>query len=158
MSKEHLVVSDMQTKFINEDSVFDLELKKNILKKIILDFRARHIPITYTFFWPEIKFGPIIPDLQPMDYSEIVSKENTSAFSSFGFIQRINDANLLYITGCNLHACIKLTVEDAVKKGLDVVVFDNATFASKYYPRQNRDTRIKFFFMPRVKVRKYINA
>jgi nicotinamidase-related amidase len=154
MSKEHLIVSDMQTGLISRDKVNNIPEKVQTLQEIISGFRARGVPITFTMF-PEYHSGPLIPELLPVNTDELVMKDESDAFSSPKFIERVNGADLLYVTGCNLHVCIRLTVDDAVQRGMTVVIFNNATFASNYYPMENLQTQLHFLTSPNIGVVDY---
>ena len=153
MSREQLVVIDMQEDFISDKQGEKVERVKKVLQEIITSARDANIPITYTMY-PDNSYGSIVPEIEPKP-NEIFVKNNTSAFLSKEFCQRIQGSHLLYVTGCNVHACIRLTVEDAVKSGLEVVIFKNATLAHDDYLKKTVEAWLSLWFTRGVKIMDY---
>lgn len=143
----------MQKGFLEDKDPEEVFRVTAVIQSLLQTARENNIPVTFTMF-PEEKLGEILNELNPQD-NEIIIKDDTSAFASEEFTDRTKNAETLLIVGCNLHACIRLTVRDAVTHNMKVIVFDNAVLADTYYPEHNIGTWIEFFWKPSVHVQAY---
>ena len=131
MSEERLVVIDMQEGFLENKPRKDVESVVTVIENLVAWARKSNIPITFTMF-PEDRYGALVSQMSPKS-GEIITKNDSSAFSSPEFCQKMQGAWKLYVTGANVHACVGLTVKEAAKRNLEVVVFRNATLYHEQY-------------------------
>jgi nicotinamidase-related amidase len=121
---EHLIVMDMQEKFLADKPDDSLQRAIATINSMINDFRARGLKITFTELDPQ-RYGPTIQQLQA-DPSNTIIKDDSDLFSADAFLARLENTDTLVFTGCNLEFCIALSVESAIAKNLNVVVVHNA--------------------------------
>jgi nicotinamidase-related amidase len=123
MSKEqHIVVVDMQSKFLTDKKPEDLAQKTRVICDILTQCENLSIPVTYTMF-PEERFGAIIDEIKPYDLSHIVVKTDSDAFLCPEFKAKVRSSHILYFVGCNLDVCVLLTAQSAVRYGHKAVLF-----------------------------------
>lgn len=147
---EHLVVMDMQEKFMEYREPEDVAAAVLVIQGLITLFRAQEKNIVYPMF-PENRFGKILNALAPRP-EEIMEKEESDAYICTDFSKRIPDRSVIHMTGCNLDVCVRLTVESALRHHCKVVVHKDGVLRREGYDARNKSTLRYFLLSPSIQV------
>lgn len=149
MKKEALLIIDMLNDFVRKDAPLEVPETRIIIpriKYILYEARRKKIPVIYVcdahsradheireLSWPlhavkGTEGAAIIRELKPGRNDIIIEKKTYSGFYRTKLESTLKKlgVNSLLLTGCVTHICILFTASDAVLRGYDVSVFEDA--------------------------------
>ncbi len=124
-----LVVIDVQEKF--RPAIFEMSRVIDNCSKLIKAFRIFGMPVIITEQYPQ-GLGPTVPELAQLVDITPIQKNEFSCFDCARFTDALpSHIRGLVICGIEAHVCILQTVLDAIHKGYEVYMVEDAISSRK---------------------------
>ncbi len=133
MGKAFLIL-DMLNKYVDPNSNESIDGANELIPNILMlrdTFEEQDVPIIYsnnTLKNKEMWASEIFPSLKPHYVDHVLPKNNTSAFSNNDLEKKLRADHIdgVYISGVVTDATVYKTAIDAIEKGFDVEIINDA--------------------------------
>jgi len=125
-----LLVIDVQEKF--RSVIFEMDRVTRNCSHLIKSCKALDVPVIHTEQYPK-GLGPTIPELAQWLDDSPSEKLEFSCFRNEAFLDRLKGISVkgLVVCGIEAHVCVLQTVLDAVRKGYEVYLVEDAVSSRK---------------------------
>lgn len=130
MSKESLLIIDMDEVNLRDKKPADQKQKLAVQQSIISYFRQEENPIIYTVTGGTYNEDTIPQQISPTPGDIVLAKWKLDAFQDTNLHQLLNTRDL-HIVGCSTDYCVRETVHTASNLGYKVVIYKNAVLSYK---------------------------